>query len=219
MQHALHTKAWNKMSDLNFDRHQFERRTKVVSQESQISFQDYGGMHKIPGRRRHGQVPEHPWANDDIRLRTVLAHFLWRSLMFSDDAFPEGFVEHSFKEFCKWIDKRALNNFQHRAGHNRRWRKREPKNYLAAYRVARHGYSQAYLLAAYRVFRFDFQSNEAVAGLPFTPTGIRQFKKRIVDTARKLYPELCPEPRLYGGRRGNTKLKAQKRATGVDPAK
>ena len=209
MRHALHEKARNKMNELSFDRHQFEkRRAKAVSSESQISFQDYGGMHQIPARRRHGQVPDHPWANDDVRLRNVLARFLWEVVFYNAKDFPQGFVDHSFKEFCQFIDHRARSAFKKKSQMNPKWKKRQPKNYLTEYRIVHRGASQAYLLAAYRVFRFDFQSNEACAGLPFTPTGIRQFKKRITNVARKLFPELCPPSRMYGGRRGNTKRHA-----------
>src|SRR5437016_11759639 len=108
---------------LAFDNHQFERHSgKAVSAESGIAFSDYQRMRQFATRKRHGHFPEHIWANDDTRLRTVLAHYLWRTLQYSDNGFPQGFFEHSFKEFCMWLNGRAKAAFQHSAQKNPRWK-------------------------------------------------------------------------------------------------
>ena len=203
------------MSGEHFDLHQFAKRAKVVTQETEISFNDYRGMHQEQ-RKGFARRQVHEWATDDRRFRDVLARYFWTAVQCDARVYPKKFAEVSFKDFCKFIDYFARQKLARRNGYrialrradpNRR-RKLQPqaqKGWVSYRRAVMCGYTQVYLLVAWRYLRFGLNSVQACEGLPISPTAVRQVINRLTSIARVYYPELVPPERGYGGRKGNTK--------------
>ena len=212
-------------NNLSFDLCQFARRARAVSQESEISFQDYGSMHteKRTGFS-HRQAAVHIWALNDARFRDVMARHFWSALQYDVRHFPQEFVEHDFKNYCELIDYLALQKLTTRQTHRsalrcanpslrRKLQPRAQKGWESYRRLIRHngGYTRVYLLAAWRYLRLGFDSVQCCDGLPLSPTAVRQIINRLTSVARVYYPELVPAERGYGGRKGNTRQKAGER--------
>ena len=189
-----------------FDIHQFARHSRAVSAETGISFADYKHMHQ-EWRERLQRANPHTWATEDSRFREALARYFWSRLMMPPEIFPKSFAEVDFKNFCALIDTLERRTFYRRSTQNKRWRRKQPKNFAALRALAKQGVTRVYLVVAWRVFRLGYDSIAACENLPVTPVGVRQFCLEVVDEARKWWPEMCPQKRSWGGKKGNTKAK------------
>lgn len=195
------------VSEIDFQ-YQFQcHRANAVSQKTELSFADYKFMHTT---KREGlqRANPHAWAADDNRLREVLMIYLWRRLMLPRRKCPQNIAEVDFAAFGRRIDRksRALVAHYRRSG---LWVRKQRKEFASYEAIAKYGASKITALIAWRVFRLGYDSIQATENLPITPVNVRQLCKRITKIARARWPEMCPPNRGWGGKRGNTKVKAR----------
>jgi hypothetical protein len=170
-------------NESGYDLHQFYRRTKVVSAESQISFADYQhGMHafNLKGKRRREFIPAFAWNTQ--QLCRVIAVNAFRYVCGGRVLFPE---KITLAELRRLTDEKF-----------EQWKQR-PLNDLSAVErrmIDRHifsvdhagGWLQLHATVAYMSWRLGYTSSQVAEQLWLTGPGVRMMLYRLTKVARAL---------------------------------
>lgn len=182
-------------SAAHFDNHQFVRRVKAVSKDSEIDFSDIRRAHVITHYSRYAAwIP--PFAKNEAQLRHVLADRAWRyacrgrnGLRGGSRPVPAELV-NDLQALKRMVDHTFLTSFH----------EVNPEHTRAVTRAG--GYLEYISSIAYRAWSLGLSSPEIALQMDIRPTTVREQLMRLRDAARHLGYEVGRDgPNFRGGER------------------
>jgi hypothetical protein len=177
----------------NFDRWQFEsNRTRAVSIDSEISFDDFQRMSAIKREARNPKyVPA--WAMDDVKVRQVILSKLFSYTKRTNKTVPQALCEARASGDLRTLERHALS--ARIAPATLPWLS-EPQRKIAEshLRATRNGLAGYWMRVLYLSYRLRMSSAQVAAEIGIEPPCVRGILHRLNMVARRLYPDDCNPP-------------------------